>query len=218
MIDSLKVELDGKRIIRAGDRLFEPVYNFLIILAGISYSASMFVGGKTHKTPNPVMRVQTRWPNYGLAVPLGKVMQSALIAIPPRTIEIGIMTNPTLLSTPLPDAKLQTAGLHSPINYATGPIFLGFFERYNDWLKDTYGDGVNWPPTLNFARVVRNSAAHGKIVIRHLGTPAVSWRDLSYGYADNGRRVIGDDMKFGEVLALMFDCDDELNKLNAPIL
>ena len=40
---------------------------------------------------------------------------------------------------------------------AAQPIFLSFFERYNVWLTDTLGDAVNWHPTLNFARVVRNA-------------------------------------------------------------
>ena len=40
-----------------------------------------------------------------------------------------------------------------------------FFERYNDWLNVNKGEAKNWPPTLNFARVVRNGVAHGKINI-----------------------------------------------------
>lgn len=218
MIDSLKVELTDKRIIKRGERLYEPVYNFLIILAALGYSTSLFVDGQTHKSKNPILKAQTRWPDYGLAIPLGGVIQSALMAAPPPEIHIGIMSNPVLLAAPLPNAKWQTPGLHATLNSATGPVFLSFFERYNDWMDITYGDVVNWPPTLNFARVVRNSAAHGAIKFRNPGTPAAFWKDLSYSHADNGKRVIGEDMKFGEVFALMFDCDDELNKLGAPIL
>jgi hypothetical protein len=41
-----------------------------------------------------------------------------------------------------------------------------FFERYIEWLKDTHGEPANWPPTLNFCRVVRNACAHGHITLQ----------------------------------------------------
>ena len=98
------------------------------------------------------------------------------------------------------------------------PIYLMFFERYNDWLTETYGDAINWPSTLNFARVVRNAIAHGKINIRNPATLPVTWKGLSYGYPENGRTIIGTDMRLGDVLILMFEIDGELTKLNAPVL
>jgi hypothetical protein len=104
------------------------------------------------------------------------------------------------------------------VGHILGPIFISFFERYNVWLRETYGDGVNWHPTLNFARVVRNSAAHGGINFRNPGAPSVSWKQFTYGPSDNGRQVIGPDLSLGEMLALMFECSDELDALNAPVL
>jgi hypothetical protein len=39
--------------------------------------------------------------------------------------------------------------------HIASPVFLAFFERYNVWAKDSYGDVTTWPSPLNFARVIR---------------------------------------------------------------
>jgi hypothetical protein len=98
------------------------------------------------------------------------------------------------------------------------PIFIGFFERYNEWLTDTHGDSINWHPTLNFCRVVRNAAAHGSINFRNPRAPAVTWRGLNFGPAENGRQIIGGDLRVGDVVGLKFEANDELNRIGAPIL
>lgn len=93
-----------------------------------------------------------------------------------------------------------------------------FFERYNEWLTANLGDAQNWPSTLNFSRVVRNACAHGSITFRNPGTAKVVWRDLSYRPEDNGRTVMGLDIRLGEIIALMFEAADELDAIGAPTL
>ncbi len=175
------------------------------------------VDGNTHKTPKPVMRVGTIWPDYSLAIPLRGPLEYALTERAPTSIEIGIITDAKENAKELPAAKLRTGGLHGVVAHITAPIFLMFFERYNDWLDDSLGKAENWPPTLNFARVVRNSIAHGKIKIRDPAAPAVTWRGLTYSYADNGRQIVGSDLKLGEILALMFDANDALEAVSKGV-
>jgi hypothetical protein len=218
MTKHLKAEADEDRILSPGDRLFEPIYNFLIILASISNAASLMVGGDTHTHTNPVMRVSTRWPDLGLALPLGGVLQHVLNDVTPKEIHIGIITRPGLLAIPMPNIKFQTSGYETVLAHVIAPIFLSFFERYNVWLTANRGDAKKWHPTLNFARVIRNAAAHGKIEIRNPASAPAVWRDLSYGYAQNGARIIGTDLKFGEIIALMFEADEALDSDNVPIL
>jgi hypothetical protein len=176
------------------------------------------VGGKVHTNPKPVFRVGTRWPDYGLGVPLRGPLEHALVGTVPTSIEIGIITDSHVLTEPLADVKLQTGGLNDVMAHVVSPIFLSFFERYNEWMTTNLGDAVNWPPTLNFARVIRNSVAHGKIKINDPNAPAVRWRDLSYSHADNGCQIIGTDIKLGEILALMFDANDGLDGVGVPVL
>lgn len=218
MTDSLKLGDHEKRLAVPGDRIFDATRDLLIILSAIAHASSLMVGGSTHKLARPVMRVGTIWPNYSLAIPLRGPLENALTDKTPTSIEIGIITDVEANAEELPAAKLRTGGLHGVMAHITAPIFLMFFERYNDWLDENLGDAKNWPPTLNFARVVRNAIAHGKIKIRNPAAPPVTWRGLTYSYADNGSQIVGTDLKLGEILALMFDANDALDGINAPIL
>jgi hypothetical protein len=201
-----------------GERLFAPVNDLLIILSGIAHASSLMAGGSVHTEPKPVFRVGTRWPDYGLGLPLRGPLEHALEGKIPRWIEIGIITSTEVLTEPLKEVKLQTGGLREVMAHVVSPIFLLFFERYNDWLKTNAGPPVTWPTMLNFARVIRNAVAHGKIKIDNPSAPAVTWRGLSYSYADNGRQIIGTDVSLGEILALMFDANDALDAAGVPIL
>jgi hypothetical protein len=160
----------------------------------------------------------TRWPDYGFGLPLRGPLENALAGIIPEAIDIGIITSSDVLTKPLHEVKLQTSGLQAVMPHVVSPIFLLFFERYNDWLNTNVGDAVKWPPPLNFARVIRNAAAHGKIKIKDHSAPAVTWRGLSYNHADNGRQIIGTDINLGEILALMFDANDALDAVGVPVL
>ncbi len=163
MTESLKLGDHEKRLAVPGDRIFDATRDLLIILSALAHASSLMVDGNTHKTPKPVMRVGTIWPDYSLAIPLRGPLEYALTERAPTSIEIGIITDAKENAKELPAAKLRTGGLHGVVAHITAPIFLMFFERYNDWLDDSLGKAENWPPTLNFARVVRNSIAHGKI-------------------------------------------------------
>jgi hypothetical protein len=198
------------------ERLFTPINDFLIILSAISHASSLMVGGTTHSVPWPGMRLNALRMGYAFAIPLRGPLELALEEKTPGFIEIGILPDDRV---PLKNAKLKTRGLTQVMNHLITPIYLMFFERYNRWLKQTYGyDGINWPPTLNFARVVRNAAAHGKIKIDNKKAGPVTWRGLSYDHTNDGRTIIGTDLGVGDILGLMFEIDEELKKINAPVL
>jgi hypothetical protein len=213
--DGLKVKkLDGKQVILPGDRLHEPITNLLVLLAGLSFATSVLVDSTTHKLPNPIGRVQTRWPDYGFLLPMGNVLQNMLSNKIAPLIEIGIMADPVHLAEPMPKVKIEASFV--PLTpYLMGPVFLAFFEPNIEWLNR---EPAHRHPTLDFGRVIRNAVAHhGKILFKNQKAESVSWRDLTYGPGDNGRRVIGTDLHMGEIIALMFDCDDVLTALGAPI-
>jgi len=204
-----------KYTLSPSDRLFAPIYDLLIILASIANAASVMVGGTTHTIQRPAMRINSHRTQTAYALPLGGPLQLALRETIPERIEIGIVP---FTETDLPNAKIKTRGLDQIVHHVISPIFLMFFERYNDWLTRTHGDCINWPATLNFCRVVRNAIAHGKINIRNPGSPAVTWRGLSYDYKSNGRTIIGGDLRIGDILGLMFEANEDLNNISAPVL
>jgi hypothetical protein len=44
----------------------------------------------------------------------------------------------------------------------------------------------------------------------------VSWKSLSYSESDNGRGILGTEVFGPDLIALMFDVDDELTAMGAP--
>jgi hypothetical protein len=177
------------------------------------------VGGTTHTSPMANMRINGPAMGHAFGVPLRGPLEIALQDKTPGFIEIATvpLADP---SVPLPNAVFQTRGFERILSHMISPIFIMFFERYNYWLNITLGTDAHatWPPTLNFARVIRNAAAHGKINIRNPHAPPVTWKTISIGFADNGSEIIGQDMRVGDVLGLMFDVDAELDRINAPVL
>jgi len=60
----------------------------------------------------------------------------------------------------------------------------------------------------NFGRIVRNAFVHGgKIDFKNKRAKPVSWRNLSYSPADNGRQIIFQDLTAVEIIILMEDMD-----------
>ena len=166
----------SKYRIAQGDRLFTPINDLLIILSAMAHAMSVIVGGTTHKKPKPQMRVNSRRMQYAFAIPLRGPLEHALEGTLPNAIEIGITPSENA-KNPLEGMRYETKGMGNTFSHVMSPIYLIFFERYNDWLTAKYGDGINWPPTLNFARVIRNAVAHGKINIRNPSAPLVTGAD-----------------------------------------
>ncbi|MGY8638989.1 hypothetical protein RAD15_41630 [Bradyrhizobium sp. 14AA] len=222
MTELPKAQADASRIIRPGDRLYDPIFDFLIMLSAVCYASALKVRepAAAFLTPNPVMHSLTRWGDLGFLFPLGGVLEHALANKKPTSIDIGIITTRALLDNPMPGIRdsYETDGLANTLGHVIAPIFLMFFERYNVWLTANVGEAINWPAPLNFSRVVRNSIAHGGIDIRNPASPPVTWRDLSYSHADKGKSIVGSDLKFPEVVQLMFESSDALDAAVVPVL
>lgn len=99
----------------------------------------------------------------------------------------------------------------NPIQLLMGSLyehaFIAYFAKSEDDIVNAHGsDRQRWPSVLNFGRVVRNAFAHGG-VINIEGTLGASWAGLSYSAADNGRRVIYNDLSAADLTLLMLEMD-----------
>lgn len=90
--------------------------------------------------------------------------------------------------------------------------YVSFYEQVIDLIEKKHGKDCNsWPDIFNFARICRNALAHGnKINIKNKKSKKYSWRNLSYGPTDNGRKVIFSDFSFADLIILMKDISDNL--------
>lgn len=96
-----------------------------------------------------------------------------------------------------------------------GDGFVSYYERHIDvvesiWDKEKNG---NWPSVWKFGWAMRNACAHnGLIYFTRKDHPGVSWKNLKYNYADNGRRVLFDEITGVELILLMEEMDAVLRQ------
>lgn len=204
---------------RPGDRLFEPFNDLTIILAALARALHQVAGTDHALEEIEVMRMTGVAFDWGVAIPLRGPLEIAFKGGRPGLIDIGLI-EPEEAQKPLVGAKAETGGFGSVMTHLVQPIFLAFFERYNTWLTASLGDAINWHPTLNFARVIRNAVAHGKINIRDPRAAPASWKNVTLTYADSGKPIIGIGLPMGptDVIGLMIETDQELTNMGAPVL
>jgi hypothetical protein len=116
--------------------------------------------------------------------------------------------------------NVPTFGIGDILANVIAPIFSSYYERQKDWLKSNVSDDpARWPMLLQFSRVARNAAVHfGEITISNKNAKPVSWRGLTYGPENNGRKIHTVDMNTGDFIALMVEMNEELTALGAPHL
>lgn len=90
--------------------------------------------------------------------------------------------------------------------------FVYFYESVKDSIENKFGQNPSqWPDTLNFARVVRNTFAHGReIYFRHVNDTPVYWKNYIYSYQDNGKKIIPKEMNMPEIIFLLKEIDNFL--------
>ncbi len=153
--------------------------------------------------------------NLWLGVPYGTLTASAIRNIPAEVIGIDF------------DRKFEPTGTVSEAqhirsyvaihNGACGAVFIAFWERHFPWIKDKFGTGNRdaWPPLIQFCYVIRNACVHrGELQIR--GAFRVSWYGLTYTEADNGRQILATDLAIADIIILMIELAEELDRLGCP--
>ena len=113
---------------------------------------------------------------------------------------------------PVPvSAILKFGPLEKPFLALEQSMFIGYFERERPQITAKYRGVKRWPADWNFARIVRNAAAHNNEVrIDDPKAAPVTWHGLTYAPADNGRKVLHVDLWPADLIYLMMDLDAHL--------
>jgi len=90
--------------------------------------------------------------------------------------------------------------------------FILFWDKVEDSIKAKYSSDIqNWPEELDFARIIRNSLAHGnKFEIRNQNSPKITWKGLSVDYSVNGQMVLFGHLGIADIIILMEEIDSLL--------
>ncbi|HLD04465.1 MAG TPA: hypothetical protein VJG90_01985 [Candidatus Nanoarchaeia archaeon] len=137
----------------------------------------------------------------------------------PNELLKSIHTNkwPTLIEInelPVPfereSSNRDIYGILKIVEYMAQAAFIQYYEKVVYLIRSKYGgDPLQWPPVLNFARVIRNAFSHGgKIHFDNKVSYSVNWRTLTYSYADQDREIMYKDISAVEIIYLMQDMDE----------
>lgn len=111
------------------------------------------------------------------------------------------------------DAVLHLGAIDQLLFNFGQALATNYYERLKPTIREIYGSDTSfWPAVWNFARVVRNAMSHGgRIKFDNPYAQIVSWKELSYAPADNGRRILNNDIWPGDIFDLITDMDAILN-------
>jgi hypothetical protein len=204
-------EMLGRKDIRPSDRLFETFRIFLTLMSSIFDS----VDRVQNRPPGGPVHLQSTKFDLRIIVRAGGLFDLALRLQTPQVLEFEFArADPRALYPDTPVNQFSTA-----IRYLDNMTFGSFFEQHVSWIRTTYGrDTSQWPPLLNFSRVIRNAAFHrGILSFDSEVAPPVSWRGITLGRSQNGQRILGPTkIELPDMILLLFDLSAELDRLGAP--
>jgi hypothetical protein len=222
------IEFPQSRLVRPGSRLYDRVNNLVITNAAICIASHYLAIGDAKFNPGDVAAYDCRQCDLSVKLPVYGPLQVALDNLKPDLIQISLlkrepepqMYNPWAAGFGNLRASYRPGVLTAVANSIT-PLFVEFYETYRGFIHGAYRKPERYPPLWRFARVVRNSVAHGGcITILDSKESPATWRSLSYSYADNGRSIIGGheaDLSPGDLILLMFEMNDLLDEEGSPL-
>jgi hypothetical protein len=210
--------LSGRIMLLPEDRLFEPMRNLMVIVDAL-FTAVI----AQKKGSGPSDR-----PGRGSGVDIECAQFPTWVRLPVGAPILAIARNEAAVSVELTFHKQESSltnpfeanVLHKTLMNLVSPLFVNFFEQYEPWMSKHFNsDTKSWPALLDFGRLVRNwiSHHHGKIHFEKPSYPGVEWHHLKYVPSDEGKLVIGDDLQLGDMIVLMFEISDELDRLDCPV-
>ena len=212
------------RKLKSGEsRLFDPLHKLILISDSVgiaSIYALLGVVEPIEETPRNATRAECiQFPTIVVRFPVLTALKAVVRGSPLTQFTVAFVERKP--PPPLPPGRATTT-LKGHGAFALSlmtPIYVDFFEKHRRWLRAQFGGDPNsWPMLFNFARALRNFISHnaGRVDFENSKAPAVSWHSLSYAYANNGSLVLGQDIDIGDLIVLLFELGDELDRLGCP--
>ena len=194
-------------ITQSRDKCFDDIVNYLLTMIPLTLTAELYTQGfasryaPNHQAGFDAKQVGKRLIIYPYTL-LGEVFPSSW----PTTLSMH--EEPVQISA---SAPLNLGVFEKPLVALGQSMIVNYFERERPQIKAKYGGIKHWPADWNFARVVRNSAAHNnEVFFRNSNEAPVTWHGLTYAPADNGRKVLHVDLWPADLIYLMMELDTHL--------
>lgn len=193
--------------------MFAPIEDILIPTAAVAISFNCKSNHpQDHNIGDTMDFESARFPDVWVRLPLVGPVELAMQGLSANSNVVEIVTKASN------SAGLAGPNLQRAFNHIISPGFTTFYENHVEWLCQNVGDRSAWPTNWDFARVVRNVMSHnGTVNIDSHTAPTVSWYGYTLGHADRGKRIIGTDLTFADLIILLIEMGDDLDRLGCPI-
>jgi len=205
--------IPGIRFIQESDRCYKYALDFVVASAALGRYINAYHGQLvTSFAPD----LSSGAPQYPSAIFAGKA-SGANLAIVPHDVLTNVLVNDVRAG---PIAYLSSASMPNIAGNSTGAMaetfeglaqamFTRYFENSLPAIKAAHGNRKNnkWPPVLQFSAVIRDAMSHGGTIHMFPNVPAVTHFNLTYSPADNGRKVIHNDLTCADIFFLMLEMD-----------
>jgi hypothetical protein len=88
-------------------------------------------------------------------------------------------------------------------------MFTRYYENHLASIEAVHGkrNKNGWPSVLQFSAVVRDAMSHGGTIHMFASIPPVTHYGLTYTPADNGRKILHNDLTCADIFFLMLEMD-----------
>lgn len=215
-------------VIPQGNRLFGALYDIVVffVLADKALAPELRPGDV--EDPNQATALACKNFPQDLVFKTGGIVAAvARDQAPPDKLRFTLIDK----SVSMPMPRTPPLGMIDlPVTiWGLAPLTLrtvgAIFATYVDPMIEHFSDAVSpkpqisdWPPTLQFARFVRNAVVHGGTINAKPDSPHVAeWRGIHYSATDRGRVVLGSDLSLGDLIFLMCDLEAEFMSLGIEL-
>lgn len=202
--------LAGEIVVARGKhRLIDPLNHLLVLIQSIGVAASYYSNGQVSIHHGDYIAIECNQFPLDVHLPLNGPVQAALKGQKPDQIQIKFEPTPVKSK----DYTTESNGFREILPYAISPIFISFYENARPFLASKFGTNqAKWSPIWAFAHAIRNACAHGDhLLITH--HRSVFWYHLTYDESQNGKRIVGGDLNLADMLVLLFELSDDLDRL-----
>ncbi len=190
--------------------------NLVVVTASVCTAVTLFIDGVVQYKPGDDLTAECHLFPVNVHLPLAGPIRYAITGDTPDEIHIEFSPKPTQQIA----TRREILGARGVMLNLITPIFVDFYEHSVLWVCHKFGENsLDWPAIWNFGRVIRNSISHGGTIhITKSTLLPVTWHHLSYSPTDHGKEIIGVDFQYADVLVLMFEMSDELDRLGYPAI
>jgi len=201
------------KLLPATHRCHPFALDFVVAMASVGSYLNAYHGRPVTTFAPTLLSTGPQYPTYSIAgLASGKtidfvphdVLQDVLVG-DSRSPSIAYLEKPTFNQI----SGVSTSAVAETIEGFAQAMFTRYWETNLSGMERAHGrrSGGAWPQILQFAAVVRDAMSHGGTLHMFSIVSPATYFGITYTQAQNGRRILHNDLTSADLFILMLDVD-----------